>query len=346
MQGMQTKIIERYFFFGLLLATFVFSFLIFRPFWVVLVLGISFSIVLYPIYKWLNTKHLPSSLSAFLTVILFTLVLCGPLLGIGTIVFNQSQNVYQVVTDNGNIGQLLNSINRTVNKILPDSIVFDVKDKLTDLVSYVSDNIANIFSTTISAFFSFILMLLIIFYFLKDGERWKKSLVTLSPLEDKDDEKILDRLALSVNAIIKGYLFIALVQGVLMGFGLWLFGVPNPALWGVVAAVTSLLPTVGTALVSVPAIIFLFAIGNNASAIGLLIWAVIVVGLIDNFLSPFIISKQTNISPLLILFSVLGGISFLGPVGILIGPLAVSLFYTLISIYRSEFNRNTQNATV
>ncbi len=346
MQGMQTKIIERYFFFGLLLATFVFSFLIFRPFWVVLVLGISFSIVLYPIYKWLNTKHLPSSLSAFLTVILFTLVLCGPLLGIGTIVFNQSQNVYQVVTDNGNIGQLLNSINRTVNKILPDSIVFDVKDKLTDLVSYVSDNIANIFSTTISAFFSFILMLLIIFYFLKDGERWKKSLVTLSPLEDKDDEKILDRLALSVNAIIKGYLFIALVQGVLMGFGLWLFGVPNPALWGVVAAVTSLLPTVGTALVSVPAIIFLFAIGNNSSAIGLLIWAVIVVGLIDNFLSPFIISKQTNISPLLILFSVLGGISFLGPVGILIGPLAVSLFYTLISIYRSEFNRNTQNATV
>ncbi|MEK9182712.1 MAG: AI-2E family transporter [Patescibacteria group bacterium] len=343
---MQTKIIERYFFFGLLLATFVFSFLIFRPFWVVLVLGISFSIVLYPIYKWLNTKHLPSSLSAFLTVILFTLVLCGPLLGIGTIVFNQSQNVYQVVTDNGNIGQLLNSINRTVNKILPDSIVFDVKDKLTDLVSYVSDNIANIFSTTISAFFSFILMLLIIFYFLKDGERWKKSLVTLSPLEDKDDEKILDRLALSVNAIIKGYLFIALVQGVLMGFGLWLFGVPNPALWGVVAAVTSLLPTVGTALVSVPAIIFLFAIGNNSSAIGLLIWAVIVVGLIDNFLSPFIISKQTNISPLLILFSVLGGISFLGPVGILIGPLAVSLFYTLISIYRSEFNRNTQNATV
>ncbi|OGI65436.1 hypothetical protein A3A95_01125 [Candidatus Nomurabacteria bacterium RIFCSPLOWO2_01_FULL_39_18] len=338
---MQTKIIERYFFFGLLIATFIFSFLIFRPFWVVLVLGVSFSIVLYPIYKWLYARRLPSSLSAFLTVILFTLVLCGPLLGIGAIVFNQSQNVYEVVTDNGNIGPLLNSINRTVNKILPDSIVFDVKNKLTDLVSYISNNIANIFSTTVSAFFSFILMLLIIFYFLKDGEGWKRSLVSLSPLEDKDDEKILDRLTLSVNAIIKGYLFIALIQGVLLGFGLWLFNVPNPALWGVVAAVTSLLPTVGTALVSVPAIIFLFAIGNNASAIGLLIWAVIIVGLVDNFLSPFIISKQTNISPLLILFSVLGGISFLGPVGILIGPLAISLFYTLISIYRNEFNQTT-----
>ena len=343
---MQTKIVEKYFFFGLLLATLIFSFLILRPFWVVLVLGISFSIVLYPIYKWLNTKHLPSSLSALLTVILFTLVLCGPLLGIGTIVFNQSQNVYHVVADNGKIGPLFDSINNAVNKILPDSIVFDVKDKLTDFVSYVSSNIANIFSTAVSAFFSFVLMLLIIFYFLKDGEGWKKSLISLSPLEDKNDEKIMERLALSVNAIIKGYLFIALVQGVLMGFGLWLFHVPNPALWGVVAAATSLLPTVGTALVSVPAIIFLFATGNNTSAIGLLIWAVVVVGLIDNFLSPFIISKQTNISPLLILFSVLGGISFLGPVGILIGPLAVSLFYTLISIYRNEFKQNAQNTTV
>ncbi len=338
---MQTKIIERHFFFGLLFATMVFAFFIFRPFWAVLVLGISFAIVLYPVYKWLHKKSMPSSLSALITVILFSLVLCGPLLGIGAIVFNQSQDVYRVVTNDEKVGPILDSVNNAVNKILPDSVTFDVKNKLTDIVSFVSDNIANIFRTTVSAFFSFILMLLIIFYFLKDGESWKKSLITLSPLPDQDDEKIMHRLAFSVNAIIKGYLFIALVQGILMGFGLWIFNVPNPALWGVVAAVTSLLPTIGTALVSVPAIIFLFVTGNDASAIGLLIWAAVVVGMIDNFLSPLIVGRRTNISPLLILFSVLGGISLLGPVGVLIGPLAISFFYTLISIYRNEFKQNT-----
>ena len=337
---MQPKIIEKYFFFGLLLATIIFTFFIFQPFWIVLALGICFAIVLYPIYKWFNNKKLPNWLSAFLTIFLFTIVLCGPILGIGVIVFNQSQDVYHTVVNSGGAKPFLSSIENKVNNLLPEAINLDINQKTKDFVFYVSKNIANIFSATISAFFSFLLMLLIIFYFLKDGKKWKKAIVILSPLEDKDDEKIISRLVFSVNAVIRGYLFISLVQGILMGIGLWLFDIPNPALWGLVAAVSSLLPTIGTALVSVPAIIFLFAIGNITSAVGLLIWAIVAVGLIDNFLSPLILGKKINIPSLLILFSVLGGISLLGPVGILIGPLTVSLLFTLISIYRNEFKQN------
>ena len=98
----------------------------------------------------------------------------------------------------------------------------------------------------------------IIFYFLKDGARWRKAIVILSPLSDRDDEKIISRLKLAVNGVIKGYLLVALVQGLLMGIGLSFFGVPHPALWGVVAAIASLIPMIGTALVSIPAFIFLF----------------------------------------------------------------------------------------
>ena len=343
---MQTKIFEKYFFFGLLFATLLFTFLIFRPFWIVLMLGISFSIVLYPIYEWLNKRHLPSWLSSLLTVLLFAIVLCGPILGIGAMVFNQSQHVYQQVAGNGDIGLFLDSVDRAINKILPNSVTFNINDKVANFVSYVSSNITNIFSATISAFFSFILILLIIFYFLKDGLKWKKAIIVLSPLGDRDDEKIMARLAFSVNAVIRGYLLIALIQGILMGFGLWIFNIANPALWGVVAAIMSLIPTFGTALISVPAIIFLFVTGNTTSAIGLLIWSVVVVGMIDNFLSPFIVGKKINIPPLLILFSILGGISLLGPVGILIGPLTVSFLYTLISIYRNEFKQDVKQNTV
>lgn len=336
---METKIIERYFFFGLLLATLLFTFLIFRPFWIVLVLGVSFSIVLYPVYEWFNKKYIPSWLSSLITVLLFTVILSGPFLGIGAMVFNQSQDVYRLVIESGKTEPFLNKIDQTVNKILPAGTVFNVHEKTSNFVSYVSSNIANIFSTTISAFFSFILMLLIIFYFLKDGAKWRKAIVVLSPLRDTDDEKIIARLTQAVNGVVLGSLFIALVQGVLMGLGLWIFNVPNGALWGVVAAVASLLPTFGTAFVSVPAVIFLLTIGNTTSAIGLIIWAVIVVGMVDNFLSPLIIGKKINIPSLLILFSVLGGISVLGPVGILVGPLTVSFLYTLISIYRNEFKQ-------
>ncbi len=341
---MQTQIVERYFFFGLLLATLLFTFLIFRPFWVVLVLGISFSIVIYPIYLWFK-KRLPNWVASLFTVILFTIIVCGPLLGIAALVFNQSQDLYHVVTEGGSIDPFLDSLDDSINKFLPEEVSFDLEAKASEFLSYTTDNIANIFTATLSAFFSFILMLLIMFYFLKDGEGWKNSLIVLSPLGDKDDEKIISKLSKSINAVIKGSLFIALIQGILMGFGLFLFGVPNAALWGVVASVCSLVPTIGTALVSVPAIIFLLATDQSPQAIGLAIWAIVIVGLVDNFLTPYIVGEKINIPPLLILFSVLGGISFLGPVGILVGPLSVSLLYTLISIYRNEFN-NEKNLAV
>lgn len=338
---MQTKIIEKYFFFGLLLATLVFTFLIFLPFWIIIVLGVSFSIVLYPIYEWLTRRKIPATLASFITVILFTILLCGPLLGIGALVFNQSQDVYQkVLNSNLNTSPLFEKINYKVNNVLPAGVVFDINQKATDFITYVSNHIANIFSTTISAFFSFILMLLIIFYLLKDGARWRESLMQLSPLGKENDEKIMNRLALAVNGVVKGSLLIALAQGVLLGFGFWIFNVPNGALWGVVAAVMSFIPTFGTALVSVPAIIFLFATGNTASAVGLLVWAVVIVGLVDNFLGPLVVGRKINIPSILILFSVLGGISLLGPVGILVGPLTVSLLYSLVSIYRNEFNKD------
>ena len=336
---MQTKIIERYFFFGLLFITLIFTFFIFRPFWIVLVLGASFAIVLHPIQKWLRSKKFSNWLASLITMFFFIVLICGPLFGIGVIVFNQSQDVYHTVVNGDKITPFIEGVNSSVNKFLPEGISFNLKEKASDFIVLISDNIAKIFTNTLSAIFSFILMLLAIFYFLKDGTKWKKSLIVLSPMSDTDDQRIISRLKQTINGVIKGYLLIALLQGLLMGMGLAIFGVPNPALWGVIAAIASLIPSVGTAFISVPAIIFLYATGHIPQAIGLLIWAVVLVGMIDNFLSPLIVSKKIKIPEFIILFSVLGGIALLGPVGILIGPLTVSLLYTLISIYRNEFKQ-------
>ena len=206
---------------GLLLATFLFTFY-FSPFWIVLVLGISFSIVLYPLYEWFlqSTCRNQSQLSSRYFVCTRSL---RSALGIGVMVFDQSESVYHLVVNNKETGPLY-PLGNSINEFLPGDIVFDLQAKVSDFISYVSSNIANIFSTTVSAF-SFILMLLIIFYFLRDGKHWKEFIVRISPLEDKDDEKIITRLALSINAIIKGYFTMAFIQGILMGFGLWLFNV-------------------------------------------------------------------------------------------------------------------------
>jgi len=337
---MQTKIIERYFFFALLFVTFIFSVLIFRPFWIVLVLGIAFSVVLYPIYEWFKEKaNLPNWLSSLFTVFLFVIIIGVPLFGIGVMVFNQSQNAYHLIINNVDSLSFIDSINASVNKILPENMSFNLYDKLSGFISFVVNNISGVFSFTLSAIFSALLVVLSMFYFLKDGASWKKALIVLSPLSDIDDEKIISKLSSGINGIMKQYLFMALVQGILMGIGLTLFGVPNPALWGLVTIFAALVPTIGTAIISIPAVIFLYATGHTMAAAGLLIWAVSMVGMIDNLLSPIIVGKKIELPPFLILFSVLGGISLLGPIGILVGPLTVSLLYSLLSIYRHEFQQ-------
>ena len=337
MQDMQSKMLERYFFYGLLLATFFFSFLIFRPFWIVLVLGASFSIVLYPVYEWLNKRLARNWLSALLTLLFFIVVLCIPLFSVGSIVFNESQNLYHSVLSNGNISPLLTSVGNKINQILPIGVSFDINAKISSFISFLVKNITTILKATVSALFSFLLLLLTIFYLLKDGDKWRKALLKISPLSDNDDHKILHRLAQTINGVIKGYLLIAFIQGILMGAGLYLFHVPNPAIWAVIAGIASIIPPLGTAVVSVPSIIFLFMTGNTGLAIGLLVWSVVVVGTGDNVLNPYIIGHRIDVPPFLILFSVLGGIALLGPVGILIGPLTVSLLYTLTEIYQAEF---------
>lgn len=335
--NMQTKIVERYFFFSLLLGTLAFTFLIFKPFLPLLIISASFAVVLFPIYKYLQSKKIPDALSALVTVFLFIVLICGPVLGIGILVFNQSKDVYENIAASGGPDLYFHNIENLINQYVPTDFNFNINDKIGELATFVSRNVAKIFTSTLTTLFSFFLIIISLFFFLKDGKGWRKALVMLSPLRNEDDEKILNKLSLSINGIIKGYLLIAIIQGVLMGAGMAFFGVPNSALWGVIAAIGSLIPTVGTALVSVPATIFLFATGNTPGGIGMAIWAFMIVGWVDNLLNPIIISSKINIPQIMVLFSVLGGLVLLGPIGFLMGPLTVSLLYALISIYNHEF---------
>lgn len=333
----ETKALEKYFFFGLLLTVIIFTIFIFRPFLSVLVLGASLSVILYPIYRWLKHKVTRGIewLASLITVILFIIILCGPLFLIGVLVFHQVNSLYHSITDGGT-SIFINRIADSINQILPAGIQFDARAKAVEILATVSQNISQIFTTTLSTLFSLLLIFLSIFYFLKDGKKWREALILLSPLSHGDDQKILTKLRDAVNGVIKGYLIIGVVQGTLMGIGLAIFGVPSPALWGLLTAVASLIPTVGTALISVPAILYLFAIGNTPSAIGLMIWSGVIVGTVDNFLNPVVIGKQTNVPPLLILFSVLGGVVLMGAIGILVGPLTLSFLYVLVSLYRER----------
>lgn len=332
-----SKFIAKYLFLGVLVLSAILAFLILFPFSKIIILGIAFSVVLYPLYEWIK-KILGGKfnlLPVIITVFLFLIILCAPFLFLGSIIFNQVQDLYNSF-DISNGGHILESISSYVKNILPYGFVFDIQKELSIFISSLSSNLTNVFSATLNTFFMFVLSIITMFYFIRDGHVLKKAFIRMMPFENRHTEKILLSMTNTINIVMKGYLFIAIVQGFLMGIGLYIFGIPNSALWGTVAGFLSLIPFFGTSIVSLPAVLYLFIFGTNGNAIGLLIWALVLVGTIDNFLNPLIIGKKTELPPLLVLFSVLGGISIMGPIGILIGPLAMNLFRTLVLIYREE----------
>ncbi len=335
---MNTSPLEKYFLFILLGVTIVFTLAIFYPFITVVILAAAFAVILHPLYIKIK-KHFTKGISwiaSLITVIIFVITLCGPLFIVGKVVFNQTQTMYNTLTATENTNSVIKKINISINKAMPAGFTFDTRAKINEIATYLSNNMANFFASTFRIIILFTIMILTLFYLLKDGEHWKRNLILLCPLSEENTEEILQKLQSAINRILKGSFFIAIVQGILVSIGLAIFGIPNAALWGVVAGIASFIPTLGTSVVTVPAIIFLFVTGMHVQAIGLLIWSGVLVGLIDNVLSPYVISKNTEIPSLFILFSILGGISLMGAVGILIGPLVLSLLYALVSIYRKE----------
>jgi predicted PurR-regulated permease PerM len=139
------------------------------------------------------------------------------------------------------------------------------------------------------------------------------------------------------RATLKGSLVIGLVQGLLAGAAFAVAGIQGAAFWGTVMAVMSIIPAVGTGLVWVPAVIYLFVISRTAAAIALGLWCLVVVGTVDNFLRPALVGRDTKMPDLLVLVSTLGGLFYFGAVGFIIGPVVAALFLTVWEIYGRAF---------
>jgi predicted PurR-regulated permease PerM len=335
---MQNNSNERYFLLVLLSAVIILALAILYPFLNVIVFSIAFSVVLYPLYSWIKRKIAGGIpwLSSLLTVIIFLVCLCIPLAFIGTIVFNQTEQAYQSIVLNGSANIFIDRIDSSVNGILPTGFTFNAHAKVYQLASLVSGNLASFFTSTLNSVLMFIIMVFSIFYLLKDGLAWKNIIVDHSPISSENVEVILSKLSSGINRIIKGSFFIAIVQGLLTTIGFMIFNIPNPALWGTVAGLASFIPTIGTALVTVPTMIYLYVNNMPGQAIGLLLWSMVLVGTIDNILSPYIVSRDTEVPALFYLFSILGGIALMGVTGILVGPLTLNFLYALIDIYKKE----------
>lgn len=217
---------------------------------------------------------------------------------------------------------------------LEQSLVTGVKELSQFLVGGMGELLKNTFALVTN----FFIMLLVLFFLLKDGQQWLAGLYELVPMEDSHKSKILVRLDQTIRAVVRGMLVTAIVQGVLAGAAYLTLGVPFPIGLTALTIVLAPIPFGGTGLVWGPVVIYFFWIGLTGKALAMLAWGIGVVSMVDQFLRPWLIGQDVQIPVLLLVLSVLGGLALYGILGIFIGPIMVSLLMTAVQIYREEYH--------
>ncbi len=336
---MNRKNSEFYFLLLFLAGVLVVTLFIFKPFLLALILALVFTTVFAPVHKkLLDQTGQNKGLSALLSTILVVIIFVVPLSYLGTQIFRESTSLYHTLGSNNGLANISSSVENLAHNLakyvpIPDDFSFNAGQYLKQGLDWLIQNIGSIFSNAIKIVAGGLLFIVALYYLFKDGLKLKNDVMAFSPLENIYDERIFKKLTLTVDSVVKGSLIVAVIQGILTSVGFIIFGVPNPALWGSLTVIAALIPSVGTALILTPAILFLFFSGNVLPAVGLLAWGVLAVGLVDNFLGPRLIEKGVHLHPFIILLSVLGGISLFGPIGFLLGPLVISLLSSLLDVY-------------
>jgi predicted PurR-regulated permease PerM len=175
-----------------------------------------------------------------------------------------------------------------------------------------------------------VVMLFVLFFFLRDGDQMVAGAVRLIPMAAERRSQLLEHVGAVTRAVVLGSLLTALVQGALVGVGFALVGLPSPVVFGAVAAVASLIPFIGTALVWVPAAGVLLLQGRWVAALFLIAWSVAVVSSSDNVVRPLFISGRAQISTLPVFLGLLGGLSAFGAIGLVVGPVLIAITLALL----------------
>ncbi len=327
-------------------------YLIMSPFFVPIFWAVVFVILFYPYYKWLLNRITERKwLAALLACTSIAIFLIVPMALIGTAVVNELFHVFQWAEE------YMRTLSTRAHKS-PIFVVSYVEHFLSRYIDISGIDIRSFFGNTVKDvaqyagegvkgfirniggfLFNIVLAFFTMFFLFRDGDRLFNVVKDLIPISEPDKKKIINKNRGVISATINGGVLVGAVQGLLGGLAFWFLGLTAPVLWGFVMFLFSFLPTFGTAVVWVPAAAYLFIIAAYGKGVLLLLWGSFVIGLIDNFLRPIIVSEQTNLHPLLLFFSILGAVNAFGFIGIIAGPLILSISQAMIELYQDYIRK-------
>lgn len=348
---LEISAVPAYFLLACLLVTLYYLLLLLTPFSTVLVFAAVLATAFHPVYRAIR-KHIKNeAVSSLLTCLLITLLIVIPFIVLVFLLAGEAVNLYILLQHKLSQGfldplfqwQHSGPVFDWYTRVFPgfDPSSWDITGQITsfakDLSSLLLSQVQSFVTGILGFFVNFLIMIFAMFYFIKDGSVIVKKIMALSPLPEPYERKLFNRLKTMINATLYGTFFTAIIQGFFGGIGFAIAGISQPILWGTVMSFFALAPYVGTAFVWVPAVLILLFTGGFGAGLFLLIWSILLVSTIDNFLLPYLIGSSAKTYSLLTFLCVIGGIYVWGFPGLVLGPLVLTLLIAMSEIYEAEY---------
>lgn len=284
-----------------------------------------------PLHNWLLQRIKVRSVCSMIIIVVVLVGLVLPLAWLVTLLVGQAQGAANAIVKSSLL-QRIGALHVGTFDVGPQ-----LKQAGSEAVSFLAGSAFSLLGTATRLTINLLLTMFGLYYVLMDpGSAWR-GLRAFIPFSDANAAILQERFTAVTKATIIGTGLAAVIQGVLIWVSFLMFGLPNGVFWGAVAVMFSLLPVVGVGMVWGPAAVVLFSDGHPAAAAGMVAWGIVTAALVDYLLRPYVSNKYAQIHPLITLVGAIAGVSYLGIIGLLIGPLALLYFFELLVMYQREY---------
>jgi predicted PurR-regulated permease PerM len=332
----------------------IFFYLFYRiiiPFFSPIIWAAVFAVLFNPLYNRLLKRIHSKGLTSVLMCAIIVVLIIGPLTYLLIALVNEATTAVAKVNEMSKSGELsdLLSFNIPFLDTLREKLskYYDISTiNLNQIVRDAIDSISKVLITQTSwvitnatkSVFYFFLMIFTMYYFFRDGEKIVHRLRRLMPLSPNQISVTFKQLRDIILATMYGGVVVALIQGMIGGVLFFALGIPSPVFWGAVMAFLSIIPFIGAFIVYIPAGIILALTGSYIKALIVILVGTFVISQIDNVLRPFLISGKAALHPLLLFFTIMGGIAMFGLLGVVVGPIIAAIFLTLLKVFEFKLH--------
>ncbi len=218
-------------------------------------------------------------------------------------------------------------------EVIEAHVLEEIDATLEAIVQRLIQEVIGLLDLSIRVGIGVLVFVFLLYYFLADGRRLVAWAGAVAPLDDEVQERLLDEVNVVTWAVMKSHVFVAVIEGVLAGLGLYALGVPNAAFWTVVMIVVSFLPVIGIWLVWAPAVVFLVVTDEFVRGALLLVYGITVLSVVDNYLRAILVDRGSGLHPAVVLVGVIGGIYLFGILSLFLGPVILAVFKAALQVF-------------